>query len=57
MSAIPLPFYGNPLLFGRDDTPSLLAFAPGDTTVRVYARREGAVSTVEESFRPFILLA
>ena len=57
MSAIPLPFYGNPLLFGRDDTPGLLAFAPGDTTMRVYARGDGVVHAAAEPFRPFILLA
>jgi DNA polymerase elongation subunit (family B) len=57
LSPIPLPFYGNPLLFGRDDTPGLLAFAPADTSVRVYARRDGAVHAADESFRPFVLLA
>jgi DNA polymerase, archaea type len=57
LSSIPLPFYGNPLLFGRDDAPGLLAFAPGDTTMRVYARREGVVDAGVEPFRPFILLA
>ena len=56
MTAIPLPFYGNPLLFGRDETPGLLAFVPGESTVRAYARREGQVVTTEEAFRPFLLL-
>jgi DNA polymerase, archaea type len=57
LSPIPLPFYGNPLLFGRDDAGGLLAFVPGDATVRAYARRDGAVVAAEEPFRPFILLA
>jgi DNA polymerase, archaea type len=57
LSPIPLPFYGNPLLFGRDDAAGLLAFVPGDVTVRAYARRDGAVVATEEPFRPFLLLA
>jgi DNA polymerase, archaea type len=57
LSPIPLPFYANPLLFGRDPAVGLLAFVPGDATVRAYARRDGAVVTTEEPFRPFILLA
>jgi DNA polymerase I len=57
LSPIPLPFYANPLLFGRDPAVGLLAFVPGDATVRAYARRNGAVVTTEEPFRPFILLA
>ena len=56
MTSIPLPFYGNPLLFGRDETPGLLAFVPGESTVRAYARREGLVVSSEEPFRPFLLL-
>jgi DNA polymerase elongation subunit (family B) len=57
LSAIPLPFYGNPLLFGRDDTPGLLAFVPADDRVRVHARRDGVTVTAEAPFRPFMLLA
>ena len=56
LTAIPLPFYGNPLLFGRDETSGLLAFVPDESTVRVYARREGQVVITEEPFRPFLLL-
>ena len=56
MTSIPLPFYGNPLLFGRDETPGLLAFVPGESTVRAYARCEGQVVATEEPFRPFLLL-
>ncbi len=57
MSPIPLPFYGNPLLFGRDDTAGLLAFVPGESTVRVHARAAAGRVAGEEPFRPFILLA
>ena len=57
MTSIPLPFYDNPLLFGHDPTPGLLAFRPGESHVTVYARRDGAVVTTEEPFRPFLLLA
>ncbi|HET7876191.1 MAG TPA: DNA polymerase domain-containing protein [Methylomirabilota bacterium] len=57
MTRLPLPFYDNVLLFGRDQTPGLLAFEPGETSIRVYARREGAVVASEEPFRPFLLLA
>jgi DNA polymerase, archaea type len=57
LSPIPLPFYGNPLLFGRDDTPALLAFVPGEATMRVHARADGRRVATEEPFRPFILLA
>ena len=28
MTSLPLPFYDNPLLFGRDTTERLLAFEP-----------------------------
>ena len=57
MTSIPLPFYDNPLLFGHDPTPGLLAFRPGDSQVTVYARREAGVVTTDEAFRPFLLLA
>jgi DNA polymerase elongation subunit (family B) len=57
LTSIPLPFYDNPLLFGHDPTPGLLAFRPGDSHVTVYARREAGVVTTDEAFRPFLLLA
>jgi DNA polymerase elongation subunit (family B) len=57
LTRFPLPFYDNPLLFGRDQTPGLLAFEPRDEAVRAWARREGRVVTAEEPFRPFLLLA
>ena len=57
MTAIPLPFYDNPLLFGHDATRGLLGFRPAESHVSTYARRDGGVVTAEEPFRPFLLLA
>jgi DNA polymerase elongation subunit (family B) len=57
LTSLPLPFYDNPLLFGRDATANLLAFDPADSAVRVYARADGGVIVSEEPFRPFLLLA
>lgn len=57
MTSIPLPFYDNPLLFGRDASPGLLAVDPGDSRVTVYARRDGTTVAREEPFRPFLLLS
>ncbi len=57
MTSLPLPFYDNPLLFGRDATGGLLAFEPADSAVRIYARRDGRVAVSEEAFRPFLLVA
>jgi len=57
LTSIPLPFYDNPLLFGHDPTPGLLAFRPGESHVVVYARRGQGVAATEEPFRPFVLLA
>ena len=57
MTAIPLPFYDNPLLFGHDATQRLLAFRPSETHVTVYARGPEGVVVTEEPFRPFLLLS
>jgi DNA polymerase I len=57
LTPLPLPFYDNPLLFGHDASGGLLAFQPTDSTIRTYARRDGAVTTSEEPLRPFLLLA
>jgi DNA polymerase, archaea type len=57
VTALPLPFYDNPLLFGRDGTPGLVAFDAGDGVVRVHARSGDGVGAWDEPFRPFILLA
>jgi len=52
----PLAFYDNRLLFGRAGVPGLLAFGPGDSTMRVYSR-EGETRVSMEPFHPFLLLA
>ena len=57
MTAIPLPFYDNPLLFGHAATRGLLAFRPSESHVTVYARGADGVIATEEPFRPFLLLA
>jgi hypothetical protein len=57
LTSIPLPFYDNPLLFGHDPARGLLAYRPADSHVTVYARRDGVVTTTDEPFRPFLLLA
>jgi DNA polymerase I len=57
LSALPLPFYDNPLLFGHDASRGLLAFEAGEASVRVYARQADRVVVAEEPFRPFLLLA
>ena len=56
MTRPPLPFYDNRLLFGRAGVPGHLAFAPGDSTMRVYSC-EGERRASTEPFRPFLLLA
>jgi DNA polymerase I len=55
--SLPLPFYDNPLLFGRDASPGLLAFQAAEASVRVWARHDGQTVVTEEAFRPFLLLA
>jgi DNA polymerase I len=55
--SLPLPFYDNPLLFGRDASPGLLAFDSTETAVHIYTRHGGAVTVSSERFRPFLLLA
>jgi DNA polymerase elongation subunit (family B) len=57
LTPLPLPFYDNPLLFGRARRPGLLGFEATDRTVHVYARRGDSVSVDEEPLRPFLLLA
>jgi DNA polymerase elongation subunit (family B) len=57
LTSIPLPFYDNPLLFGHDPARGLLAYRPADSHVTVYARSGGGVTTSDEPFRPFLLLA
>jgi DNA polymerase I len=57
LSALPLPFYDNPLLFGHDASRGLLAFEAAEASVRVYARQGEEIVVTEEPFRPFLLLA
>jgi DNA polymerase elongation subunit (family B) len=57
VTALPLPFYDNALLFGRDTTSSLIAFEPSQSSVRVYMRSDAGAAVAEEAFRPFLLLA
>ena len=57
MSELPLPFYDNPLLFGRAASPGLLAFDAAGDRVRVWSREAGRVVVGREPFRPFLLLA
>ncbi len=56
MSALPLPFYDNPLLFGHDASRGLLAFEAAEASVRIYARQGDRVVVTDEPFRPFLLL-
>ncbi len=53
---LPLPFYDNPLLFGRAAVPGLLAFDAADTLVRAWRHAGAARPVTEEPFRPFLLL-
>jgi DNA polymerase I len=52
-------FHANPVLFGHDSTPRLLAFElDGDNRVRIFSRGEdGRVVSSLREFRPFLLLA
>ncbi len=49
-------FYANPILFGRDPAPRLLAFVPRDRVMTCYARRDAGVVTEALPFSPFMLL-
>lgn len=57
MSSLPLPFYDNPILFGRSGRRGLIAFEPAGDGVRVWTRGESGTSVATEPFRPFLLLA
>jgi DNA polymerase I len=56
LSALPLPFYDNPLLFGHHPIPGLVAFEPLDIATRVYARMPRGLAVTEQPLRPFLLL-
>src|SRR5262249_40095008 len=57
LTSLPLPFYDNPLLFGRAGTPGLLALDAAHRTGHVYARADGRLSVSAQPLRPFLLLA
>jgi DNA polymerase, archaea type len=52
-------FHANPVLFGHDSTPRLLAFElEEDDRIRIFSRGEdGRVVSSSQEFRPFLLLA
>jgi len=52
-------FHANPVLFGHDSTPRLLAFElEGDDRIRTFSRGEdGQVVSSLQEFHPFLLLA
>ncbi len=52
-------FHANPVLFGHDSTPRLLAFElEGDDRIRIFSRGEdGQVASSLREFHPFLLLA
>jgi DNA polymerase elongation subunit (family B) len=52
-------FHANPVLFGHDSTPRLLAFElEGDDRIRIFSRGEdGQVVSSLREFHPFLLLA
>lgn len=50
-------FQENKVLFGRDSTPSLVAFeVEGQDRIRIYARKEGSTISEVVPFRPFLLV-
>jgi DNA polymerase elongation subunit (family B) len=58
MPALQLPFYDNQILFGHDPSPALLAFeCEGESTMRVFRRRDGRTESEVQPFTPFLLLA
>jgi DNA polymerase elongation subunit (family B) len=57
LTSLPLPFYDNPVLFGRAGARGLVAFEPAGSAVRVYRRSGEAVTRADEPFRPFLLLS
>jgi len=51
------PFAENQLLFGRDDTPSIVCAEPaGDSQITVFRRVDGALTIETQPFQPFLWL-
>jgi len=51
-------FYTNTVLFGHDATPRLIAFEmEGQDQVRIFAKKNGQVTSTVAPFTPFLLLA
>jgi len=57
LSALPLPFYDNPILFGRSGSRGLIAFESAGDAVRVWSRTGTGLTVAPEPFRPFLLLS
>jgi hypothetical protein len=45
----------DPVLFGKDPTPYIVAVEPIDARIRLFIREGGQTRTVEEPFRPWLL--
>lgn len=45
----------DPVLFGKDPTPYIVAVEPVDSRIRLFIREGGQLRTVEEPFRPWLL--
>jgi DNA polymerase I len=45
----------DPMLFGKDPTPYIVAVEPIDSRIRLFIREGGQLRTVEEPFRPWLL--
>ena len=57
MNSSAAPFAENHLLFGRDDTPSIVsAELTGDSEIAVYRRAGDKVTTETQTFHPFLWL-
>jgi len=51
------PFVGNRLLFGRDDTSSIVCAKPaGDSQITVFRRLDGKLAAETQPFQPFLWL-
>ena len=57
MKPLAVPFAENRLLFGRDDTPSIVsAELTGDSEITVYRRLDDKLTTETRPFQPFLWL-